>query len=55
MVEYYGQGDIPAKEVVTTKRKCIKPKELPLPDPFPLPQIFRPDVECALRAGKMTT
>ena len=55
MVEHYSEGDIPAKEeVVTMKRKCIKPAKQPLPDPFPLPQNFWPDVECALKAGTMT-
>lgn len=45
---------LPAKEeTVTTKRKrLVKPTEPPLPDPF---QNFRPDVEMALRSGKMTT
>lgn len=55
MIEYF-DGYIPAKEeVTTTKRKCIQPVEQALPDPFPLPRNFRPDVEFALKAGKMTT
>ena len=28
---------------------------VPLPDPFPLPEHYRSDVEAALRAGKMTS
>ena len=55
MIKYF-DGDIPAKEAVTTtKRKCTKPMEQALSDPFPLPLNFRPDVELALKAGKMTT
>ena len=38
----------------TKKKKIIKPNEPPLPDPFPLPQNFRPDVELALKSGNMT-
>ena len=56
-MEQFDEDILPAKEeIVTTKRKClVKPPEPRLPDPFPLPQNFRPDVELALRAGKMTT
>ena len=56
-MEQFDEDILPAKEeIVTTKQKrLVKPPEPPLPDPFPLPQNFRPDVELALRAGKMTT
>lgn len=51
--------EIPANEVVITSsavsRKRKKPIEKPLPDPFPLPENFRPDVQVALKSGKMTT
>lgn len=56
-MEQFDEDILPAREeIVTTKRKrLVKPAEPPLPDPFPLPQNFRPDVELALRSGKMTT
>ena len=37
------------------KKKTMKPIEPPLPDPFLLPQNFRPDVELALKSENMTT
>lgn len=51
--------DVPAKvEEVTTSskriRKKLKKAEEPLPDPFQLPENYRPDVEVALRSGQMT-
>ena len=57
VMEQFDEDILPAKEeIVATKRKrLMKPPEPPLPDPFPLPQNFRPDVELALRSGKMTT
>lgn len=43
------------EEVVTTPRpKRVKLNEEPLPDPFPLPDNHRPDVDVALKTGKMT-
>lgn len=36
--------------VVRRKRK----EEKPLPDPFPLPKNYRPDIEVGLRTGKMS-
>ena len=49
---------IPGKvEEVSTcaRRKKLKLNEEPLPDPFTLPVNHRPDVEVALKSGKMTT
>ena len=43
------------EEVATTaKREMLKLKEEPPPDPFILPGNHRPDVEVALKSGKMT-
>ena len=54
-----GVGDYCGEELIPDtskkKKKTMKPIEPPLPDPFPLPQNFRPDVELALKSGNMTT
>ena len=36
------------------KSRKDKLSEEPLPDPFPLPENYRPDVQLALETGKMT-
>ena len=59
---YYTNSDedtVPGKveEITSSKhiRKKAKLKEEPLPDPFVLPENYRPDVEVALQSGKMTS
>ena len=51
------EDTVPGKveEVTSVKhiRKKSKLKEEPLPDPFVLPENYRPDVEVALKSGKM--
>lgn len=44
-------------EIKSSKYSRKKPKlsEDPLPDPFVLPENYRPDVEVALKTGQMTT
>ena len=55
MIEQFDSDNVPIKEeVVVSTKKRPKPCEDPLPNPFPLPKNFRPDVELALSSGKMT-
>ena len=47
----YGQSNTPKSTSTGVKKKTT---EKPLPDPFPLPAHFRPDVELGLESGKMS-
>ena len=40
--------------VPSSVKKSIEDSSQPLPDPFPLPVHFRPDVEACLKQGRMT-
>ncbi len=57
--ESEGLGIDSIVEIPILKRKnpIVKCEEdsIPLPNPFPLPKHYDADVECALRAKKMTT